>query len=77
MENHENEIILPKKVLKVLHQLIDLIEQNQEKIEENPDPFVEYVHLLKNRFRLKNPPAFRARFIKGYEVLLKETGKSQ
>lgn len=40
------------------------------------DPVDEYMQRLKSHFQTKNPNAFRARFIKGYKILL-ESAKQE
>lgn len=45
--------------------------------EENEDPIFAYMQRLKSHFQAKNPDAFRARFIKGYKILLEELNRSR
>jgi|GEM_PF-6782298 len=71
MENSENQEKSPLKDEIVLNQLVDLILIGLQSTRHDPDPFAEYVNTLRNRFQDKNPQAFRAKFIKGYQILLK------
>ncbi len=58
-----------KKQIKPIEQIITYLEQNAFSGELEEDAFAQYTHTLQNRLQSKNPQAFRARFIKGYEVL--------
>jgi hypothetical protein len=39
---------------------------------EDEDPIIDYMQRLRAHFQVKNPHAFRSRFLKGYRVLLEE-----
>ncbi len=55
-----------------LNELADFAILSFEPHGDSEDPIVEYMQRLRSHFQVKNPNAFRARFLKGYKVLLEE-----
>lgn len=55
-----------------LNDLADFVTLSFESNEHEEDPIVEYMQRLRSHFQSKNPHAFRARFLKGYKILLEE-----
>lgn len=57
--------------------LVDaIIEDNQERAEEEMDPFGNYVYRLRVKMQ-SDPMLFHSRFVKGYEALLTELKHEQ
>lgn len=58
-----------------LNEFADFAMLSLEASELEEDPLNEYLQRLRGHFQAKNPNAFRARFLKGYKVLLEELTK--
>lgn len=63
---------LPEVYDRELNELVDFVILSFETDIRDEDPIIEYMQRLKSHFQVKNPNAFRARFLKGYKVLLEE-----
>lgn len=61
----------------LLKEFADFAMLSLEPDEVEQDPLDDYMERLKGHFQTKNPNAFRARFLKGYKVLLEELDGKQ
>jgi hypothetical protein len=54
-----------------MHELADAVIEDGQKTAAPLDPFEDYIHSVRTRFR-SNPHIFRSRLVKGYNALLHE-----
>lgn len=70
-DKKKDEVSLADKVQE-LNEFADFVVLSFDRDELIEDPIIEYMQKLRSHFHIKNPHAFRARFLKGYQVLLEE-----
>lgn len=76
-ENQGNECSITPEEEKALGELVEFVMLSLTPHgEEEIDPFEGYILRLKAHVQEKNPQAFKARFLKGYRVLLETVSQS-